>query len=184
MTSRTVCNARFTGQEADPEQAREVGKAKLLRRLKVMPDGCWLYQGPLYWNGYGGMSFMGKNWRVHRLAFHLWNGDIPKGHDICHTCDVRHCCNPAHLWSGPRQLNNRDTTDKLRNKNSQKTHCPKGHPYAEFGRIYSKGYKGWRSCSKCQLERSRERHRRNREKINERRRARRSVLTQGVNDGV
>lgn len=124
------------------------------RRLKARciagANGCWLFQGFLHHNGYGDLFYRGKNWRVHRLAFLLAKGPIPIGHDVCHSCDVRHCCNPEHLWTGPRQLNNRDTTDKRRNKNMIKTHCPKGHAYAEWGRIYTRGYKGWRSCLLCQ----------------------------------
>jgi hypothetical protein len=52
-------------------------------------------------------------------------------------------------------LNNRDTTDKRRNKNQIKTHCPRGHAYADWGRVYAKGYKGWRACLLCQRARCR-----------------------------
>lgn len=124
---------------------------RLKSRCAIDANGCWLYTGFLYWNGYGDMCYRNKNWRIHRLAFHLFKGPIPKWHDVCHTCDVRHCCNPDHLWTGPRQLNNRDTRDKKRDNNSQKTHCPRGHSYAEHGVFREDlGYKGWRSCKACQ----------------------------------
>jgi hypothetical protein len=139
-------------------------------RCIVDTNGCWIWQGFSAWNGYGGTNYRGKNWRVHRVAYVCVKGPIPYGHDVCHTCDVRLCCNPDHLWTGPRQLNNRDTTDKCRNKNTQKTHCPSGHPFAEYGRVYHRGYKGWRTCLLCQRERQRVRYQQNREFFNARNR--------------
>lgn len=134
--------------------------ADYLARLKskcLMDEvrGCWLFQGFRHGNGYGDWCVRNRKMRVHRAAYMLAKGPIQSGHDVCHTCDVRHCCNPEHLWTGPRQLNNRDTTDKRRNKNQIKTHCPRGHAYADWGRVYAKGYKGWRACLLCQRARCR-----------------------------
>lgn len=127
--------------------------AQYLHRLRskcvIDARGCWLFQGFKHPNGYGAMSYRGKEMRTHRLAYLVGRGPIPEGHDVCHVCDVRHCCNPDHLWTGPRQLNNRDTTDKSRNKNQLKTHCPRGHAYEEHGRRNGSGYKGWRNCLIC-----------------------------------
>jgi hypothetical protein len=138
---------------------RKLTDAEEMERLKskctIDENGCWLFNATLTYNGYGEISYHCRRWRAHRLAYTLSKGPIPAGHDVCHTCDVRRCCNPEHLWTGPRQLNNRDTTDKLRNKNSLKTHCPKGHAYADHGKVYEKGYKGWRRCIICQRARQR-----------------------------
>jgi len=130
---------------------------RLRARCVIDANGCWLYQGFIQRNGYGEMCCRNQNWRAHRLAYTLAKGQIHDGHDVCHTCDVKRCCNPDHLWTGPRQLNNRDTTDKGRNKNSQKTHCPHGHAYSEYGRVYEHGYKGWRRCIPCQRAKERRR---------------------------
>jgi len=35
-------------------------------------------------------------------------GIIPPGIQVCHKCDVRHCCNPDHLFLGTREQNNLD----------------------------------------------------------------------------
>jgi hypothetical protein len=130
-------------------------REKLRTGSKVTERGCWEWQGYVHPNGYGMVSYHSKSARVHRLSFRLFKGPIPDGHDVCHQCDVKRCCNPDHLWTGPRQLNNRDTTDKFRNKNSQKTHCPRGHAFAEHGKVYAWGYKGWRRCIVCQRARQR-----------------------------
>lgn len=129
---------------------------RLKARVVVDDNGCWIFQGFKHRNGYGDMCYRGENWRVHRMSFHIFKGPIPEGHDVCHTCDVRACVNPNHLWTGPRQDNNRDTRNKGRDNNSQKTHCPRGHAYAEHGEFRDYvGYKGWRNCRLCQLGRNR-----------------------------
>lgn len=40
----------------------------------------------------------------HRFIFRAHNGleEIPEGFEIDHTCNVRACCNPAHLRLLPR----------------------------------------------------------------------------------
>jgi hypothetical protein len=42
------------------------------------------------------------------------NGPIPEGHAICHVCDVRLCCNPAHLFAAPQSENIADMVAKGR----------------------------------------------------------------------
>jgi hypothetical protein len=143
-----------TGRPPDAATNAIITDADYLARWKskciISETGCWLWQGFRQANGYGDVGYRGKTWRTHRIAFTLAKGPIPPGHDVCHTCDVRHCMNPDHLWSGPRILNNRDTADKFRNKNQQKTHCPSGHAYAENGRVNGLGYRGWRVCRICE----------------------------------
>jgi hypothetical protein len=49
---------------------------------------------------------------------------IPAGMDICHSCDYRRCCNPAHLTAKPRQQNVADMMSRGR-------HHTQGFVYVE-----------------------------------------------------
>lgn len=50
---------------------------------------------------------------------------------VCHSCDVKLCCNPRHLWLGNNGLNKKDETSKGKNFWANRTHCPRGHEYNE-----------------------------------------------------
>ncbi len=102
-----------TQAPADPggrlaEQAEEFWK-------KVNKKGkCWVFRGPPNPKGYGSFRYGSTGWRAHRLAWHLAKGPIPEGLLVCHTCDVRICCNPDHLFLGTVHDNNRDKAEKGR----------------------------------------------------------------------
>jgi hypothetical protein len=51
---------------------------------------------------------------LHRLAYKLVKGKIPKGHVIRHRCDNRGCLKPSHLISGTVGDNNRDMVERGR----------------------------------------------------------------------
>lgn len=79
------------------------------------PIGCWLWTGhvePV--NGYGWAASVPRSDRTHRVAWMLANGPIPKGACVLHKCDVRHCCNPDHLFLGDKQVNSDDKYQKGR----------------------------------------------------------------------
>lgn len=68
-------------------------------------ESCWLWRGAKAKNGYGYMSVKNRVQPVHRLAYEVSRGEIPEGHDVDHTCFVRHCVNPAHLRAVTRKQN-------------------------------------------------------------------------------
>lgn len=81
--------------------------------------GCWPWRGKINEiTGYG--SFLwhrtpdepAREWGSHRCSYLLFNGPIPDGLLVRHTCDVRFCVNPAHLVLGTDMDNKQDQIDR------------------------------------------------------------------------
>jgi len=86
-----------------PEQMR----AHLLANRTVTEDGCWLWNRSLHDRGYGQVGWGPRLHFVHRLAADLW--EVPgEGPMVLHTCDVRRCFNPDHLYRGTGKQNAAD----------------------------------------------------------------------------
>jgi len=75
---------------------------------------CWEWTTGKLKKGYGQFWLNGKTVESHRFAYEFFNGIIPFGLLVCHTCDNPPCCNPEHLFSGTHLDNNRDTINKGR----------------------------------------------------------------------
>lgn len=81
-------------------------------------DTCWLWRGCLG-HGYGRIGLGRASEGIayaHRVSWVLAFGPIPDGLYVCHTCDVRACVNPAHLFLGSQKDNMQDAKRKGRIK--------------------------------------------------------------------
>ena len=84
-------------------------------RLMVDENECWLWQGSLNSDRYGSIGW--KPYTVHKFMWEYHYGKVPKGLMVCHKCDVRHCCNPHHLFLGTNIENLLDAGEKGRRIN-------------------------------------------------------------------
>lgn len=83
-------------------------------RLKKVEDGCLIWTGGKNRNGYGYVSYEGKYWQTHRLAYLFAYGDFDLTLHVLHTCDNPPCCNWQHLFLGTNTDNVRDSYNKGR----------------------------------------------------------------------
>lgn len=61
-------------------------------------NGCWLWTGSLYHNGYGKFSIGYETVRATHLALELFKRQIkPEGMIVSHSCNTPACVNPDHL---------------------------------------------------------------------------------------
>jgi len=106
---KVICAKR--GHSLDPDHLL---KKLNFRTNKLSEDGCWLWTGHLDAGGYGITTVNRRPYRAHRLSYELHVGPIPIGMEMCHTCDVRNCISPKHLWPGTRLENAGDCKAKGR----------------------------------------------------------------------
>lgn len=89
------------------------------------PGECWLWTAHRSPNGYGVFWHKNSNHGAHRIAWMLSRGPIPEGMCVCHHCDVKHCCNPAHLFLGTHMDNEADKKRKGRGIFGERHHSSK-----------------------------------------------------------
>jgi hypothetical protein len=102
------------------------------RNVVKIEKGCWLYGKFKSDEIYGLLSITKseqEHWGretiyAHMYSFILHKGPVPDGLLVCHSCDVRRCVNPDHLWAGTQKQN----LDDMRKKNRQKFLSGKDNP--------------------------------------------------------
>ncbi len=100
--------------------------------------------------GYGRFSLGDHLVAAHRLAYELLFGPIPEGMCLDHLCRNHGCVNPYHLQPVPPRTNTLRGVGPTA-VNTQKAHCPKGHPYDTTNTGYTNGGKS-RRCLACKRE--------------------------------
>lgn len=94
------------------------------------PNDCWPWEGQIEDAGYGWFSAAGVTDRAHRWAYVFSKGPIGRYSErrslsICHKCDNRICCNPAHLFEGTDADNAADMVAKGRSVKGEEHHAAK-----------------------------------------------------------
>lgn len=98
------------------------------------PNGCWTWTSSVMKNGYGVFQLRGKTRLAHRVIAAV-NGIMTTAEKplICHACDNRKCCNPAHFFIGSHADNMLDMKTKGRagNKNPARGDAHMSRKYPE-----------------------------------------------------
>lgn len=119
-------NPHPTGWSQEPQDII----SRLMDKVKILDNGCWLFTGSVSRNGYGWSSLFGKTVMAHRASYLLYVGDIPKGMHLHHICALKLCVNPAHLQVvAPRAHIVELSPAAPAFANFRKTHCKYGHPF-------------------------------------------------------
>lgn len=72
---------------------------RILLRIKINKNGCWILQGKLTTNGYGYVNNKDKgSSTAHIITYEQKYGSVPKGQELDHFfCKTKRCCNPDHV---------------------------------------------------------------------------------------
>ena len=125
---------------------------RFMEKVRLDESGCGLWTSVTTWANYGRFKVNGRFVQAHRWAYEYFKGPIPPGLQLDHLCRNRNCVNPAHL----EPVTNRENLlrgDTLSARNTAKTHCPQGHPYAGDN-LYIDPF-GKRQCRTCVAYRNR-----------------------------
>ncbi len=106
---------RLLGSHLSPDSLASFRSKQAVKTIRTFwsrvavseSEACWLWIGPVGIRGYG-VSHAGGQTTSHRASWVLTYGPIPRGLHVLHTCDVRLCVRPDHLYLGTESDNIRD----------------------------------------------------------------------------
>lgn len=101
-------------QEACPACEPARVRERIKGNVTIDANGCWLWNGSCAKAGYGQISVHNTPRAVHVVSYEAFIGAVPEGKEVCHTCDVKPCCNPEHFFAGTQKENVADMWTKGR----------------------------------------------------------------------
>lgn len=96
MSKRSLPGARSTGSMLGREAVDNSDEARFGKRVTVMPNGCWAYNGDLT-RYHRFRSSTGGGMPAHRFAYQTFHGPVHDGEHVHHECRNPGCVNPKHL---------------------------------------------------------------------------------------
>lgn len=98
-------------------------ETRFVALIELIPfHSCWEWLGYIEGGGYGTFREGLRKTRAHIFSYKLYNGDIPNGLNVCHSCDNPSCVNPNHLWLGTSKQNAEDCVRKGRRPRGERHH--------------------------------------------------------------
>lgn len=148
---------RYSHLEMSADPVFVVGSRRILpchidtyrTRIASSPNdnGCILWLAGTDANGYGALKVAGGMMKSHQIAWLLANGPIGDGLEPDHTCEVRRCCNAAHLEAVTHAEN-------MRRRGARMVYCTSGrHKWSDQVPVIGKS--GKRECRPCRNENKR-----------------------------
>jgi hypothetical protein len=122
MAGEMTCN----NEGAEMPKKYENNEDRILQHYKEDDNGCWIWQKSKDNHGYGMVRDprSSRSEKAHRVSYRMFVGDIPEGKSVCHSCDVRACVNPDHLYCGTAKDNMRDAVERGRLSKKRTTLTP------------------------------------------------------------
>lgn len=130
---------------------------RIMAKVTVDEDGCWIVGGGLTGDGYAQVNVEGHRRRyAHVIVYENKHGPVPPGKQLDHLCRKRACCNPDCLEPVTGAVNvQRGLVPAMALERAKRqhqilrdmTHCKRGHEFTPENTYIPVG--GWRNCRAC-----------------------------------